>query len=76
MDSIIIIIIIQDNWWLKKQSEIHIESNLYTHKHTHTYVYLYSRVLFCDGSFYDDSLLRPFSSQTEHSRLVVRHCRN
>ena len=31
----------------------------------------YSRV-----SFYDDSLLRPLSSRTEHSRLVVHHCRN
>jgi len=27
-------------------------------------------------SFYDDSLLRPLSSRTEHSRLVVHHCRN
>ena len=37
---------------------------------------IYSRVSFCDGSFYDDSLLRPLYSRTEHSRLVVRHCRN
>jgi len=29
----------------------------------------YSRVSFCDGSFYDVSLLRPLSSRTEHSRL-------
>ena len=36
----------------------------------------YSTVSFCDGSFYDDSLLRPLSSRTEHSRLVVHHCRN
>ena len=36
----------------------------------------YSWVSFCDGSFYDDSLLRPLSSRTEHSRLVVHHCRN
>ena len=36
----------------------------------------YSRVSFCDGSFYDDSLLRSLSSRTEHSRLVVHHCRN
>ena len=36
----------------------------------------YSRVLFCDGSFYDDSHLRPLSSRTEHSRLAVRHCHN
>jgi len=36
----------------------------------------YSRVLFLDGSFYDDSLLRPLSSRTEHSRLVMHHCRN
>ena len=32
----------------------------------------YSRVSFCDGLFYDDSLLRPLLSQNEHSRLV-RH---
>ena len=31
----------------------------------------YSRVSFCD-----DSLLQPLSSQTEHSRFVVRHSRN
>ena len=37
---------------------------------------MYSRVSFCDGSFYDDSLLRPLSSRIEHSRLVVHHCRN
>ena len=36
----------------------------------------YSRVSFCHDSFYDDSLLRPLSSRTEHSRLVVHHCRN
>ena len=36
----------------------------------------YSRVSFCDGSFYDESLLRPLSSRTEHSRLVAQHCRN
>jgi hypothetical protein len=36
----------------------------------------YSRVLFCDGSFYEDSLLRHLSSRTEHSRYVVHHCRN
>ena len=36
----------------------------------------YNRVSFCDGSFYDDSLLRPLSSRTEQSRLVVHHCRN
>jgi hypothetical protein len=34
-------------------------------------VYVYSRVSFCDGS-----LLRPLSNRTEHSRLVVHHCRN
>ena len=28
------------------------------------------------SSFYDDSLLRPLSSRTEHSRLAVHHCRN
>ena len=36
----------------------------------------YSRISFCDGSFYDDSLLWPLSSRTEHSRLVVHHCHN
>ena len=36
----------------------------------------YSKVSFCDGSFYDDSLLRPLSNRTEHSRLVVHHCHN
>jgi hypothetical protein len=36
----------------------------------------YSKVSFYDGSFYDDSLLRPLSSRTEHSRLVVHHCSN
>jgi len=39
-------------------------------------MYIYSRVAFCNGSFYDDSLLRPLSSLTEHSRLMVHHCRN
>jgi len=39
-------------------------------------VWKYSRVSFCDGLFCDDSLLWPSSSRTEHSRLVVRHCRN
>jgi len=34
------------------------------------------RVWFCDGSFYDDSLLQPLSSRTEQSRLVEHHCRN
>jgi len=37
---------------------------------------LCSRSSFCDGSFYNDSLLRPLSSRTEHSRLVVHHCCN
>ena len=39
-------------------------------------VWKYSRVSFCDGSFYDDSLSPPLSSRTEHSRLAVHHCRN
>jgi len=39
-------------------------------------VAMYSRVSFCDGSFYSDSLLQPLSSWTKHSRLVVHHCRN
>jgi len=34
---------------------------------------IFSRVSFCDGSFYDESLLRPLPSLTEHSRLVVYH---
>jgi len=37
---------------------------------------IYSRVSSCDGSFYDDSRLRPLSSRTEHSRLVLHHFRN
>ena len=37
---------------------------------------MFSRVSFCDGSFYDDSLLRPLSSRTEHSQHLVHHCRN
>jgi len=44
--------------------------------HCYSLVTIHSRVSFCDGSFYDDTLLRPLSSQTEHSRLVVRHCHN
>jgi hypothetical protein len=36
----------------------------------------YSRVSFCDGSFYGDSLLRPLLSRFEHSRRGVHHCRN
>ena len=36
----------------------------------------YSKVSFWDGSFYDDSLLRPLSSRTEHSRIVAHHFRN
>jgi len=36
----------------------------------------YSRVLLCDSSFYEDSLLRPLPSRTEHSQLVVHHCHN
>ena len=31
---------------------------------------------YSSASFYDDSLLRPLSSLTEHSRVVVHHCRN
>ena len=37
---------------------------------------VYSRVSFCDGLFYDSSLLWPLSSRTEDSGLVVHHCRN
>jgi len=39
-------------------------------------IVIHNRVSFCDGSFYDNSLLRPLSSLTEHSRLMVQHCRN
>jgi len=39
-------------------------------------IHEYRIVSFCDGSFYDDSLLRLLSLRTEHSRLVVHHCRN
>ena len=44
--------------------------------HCDEHVRKYSRISFCDASFYDDSLLRPLSSRTEHYRLVVHHCRN
>jgi hypothetical protein len=37
--------------------------------------YKCSKVLFCDGSFYD-SLSRPLPSRTKYSRLVVYHCHN
>jgi len=40
------------------------------------YKFIYSKVSFCDGSFYDDSHLRRLSSRTEHFRLVVHRCRN
>ena len=36
----------------------------------------YSRVSFCDCSFYDDSLLWQLCSRTEYYLLVVHHCRN
>ena len=36
----------------------------------------YNRASFCNGLFYDISLLRPLSSQTKHSRLLVHHCCN
>ena len=39
-------------------------------------LFLYSRITFCDGSFHDDSLLRPSWSRTEHFWLVVHHCCN
>ena len=42
----------------------------------YTYIHAHSRVSFCDGWFYDDSLLRLSPNRTEHSRLVVHHCRN
>ena len=44
--------------------------------HAQSEAHMYSRVSFCDGSVYDDSLLRHLLSRTEHSRLVVHHCRN
>ena len=40
------------------------------------YIHTNSRVSICDGSFYDDSLLRHLSSRAAHSRLVAHHCRN
>jgi len=40
------------------------------------HIFIYIRVLFCDGSFYDDSLLRPLSSRTECSLFVAHRCRN
>jgi len=36
----------------------------------------YSRVSFCDGLFYYDSLLWTLLSRTEHTGLVAHHCRN
>jgi len=39
-------------------------------------IYKHSMVSFCDGTVYDDPLLRPLSGRTKHSRLLVRHCRN
>ena len=36
----------------------------------------YGRVSFCDGPFYDDSLLRPLPRRTRHSQLMVHHCHN
>jgi hypothetical protein len=38
------------------------------------YRWEYSGVSFYNSSFYSDSLLRPLSSQTGHSRLVVHQC--
>ena len=38
--------------------------------------FIYSRVSFCDGLFYNDSLLWPLLSPTKHSWLVVHHCHN
>jgi len=37
---------------------------------------VYNMVSFCDGLFYDDSLLGPLSIRNEHSRLAVRNYRN
>jgi len=37
------------------------------------YYWIYSRVSFCDGSFYGYSLLRPLSSRTEHCRNSSVH---
>jgi hypothetical protein len=37
---------------------------------------VFSMVSFCDGSLYDDSLLRPMSSRTKHSPLTAHHCHN
>ena len=43
---------------------------------TYRYSLIYTRVSFWNGSFHDDSLLRPLSIRTEHSGLVVHYCRN
>jgi len=53
---------------LKKK--LHYDAQSEEHEITH------SRVSFCDVPFYDDSILRPLSSRTEHFRHVVHHGRN
>ena len=68
--------IIPKEWCLKKCNQtqhftdIHQPDSLWQKK------YIYSRVPFCNRSFYDDSPLRHLSSQTEHYRHVVHHCHN
>jgi len=55
---------------------IYINIYIYIHAQTHAHTHTHSWVSFCDRSFHDDSLLRPLSSRTQLSRLVVHHCRN
>ena len=59
------------NWNDCKQRSIHFVFSRVEHvKYTH------SSVSFCDGLFYDNSLLWPLWSRTERSRLVVHRCHN
>ena len=48
---------------------------IYTFSNT-LYTWKYSRVSFCDVSFYDDSLLRHLSIWTENVWRVLTHCSN
>jgi len=52
------------------------EVTLYSNENIYGVTHKYRGVSFCDGSFYNDSLLQPLSSRIEHPRLVVHHCRN
>jgi hypothetical protein len=65
--------------YLPLESRLNMNRGTYTRVHgvckTVTLV-RYSRVSFCDGSFYEESLLRLLSGRTQHLQLVVHHCRN